>query len=162
VEFSDQYEFPKGSPPSPYGKPVVVVKVGEGMLPDGLTLRAIGWLERPGFPTGPVKKDCIDLLVNALTQGIFRDGYRGIHGCAFCGQEFSTLRWNRRKISLQGHGHYLIKLGKVVYMAPELLLHYIVDHKYCPPDEFVDAVLTGHFLTEDDLVIRWRTPGQDD
>jgi hypothetical protein len=29
----------------------------------------------------------------------------------------------------------------VIYVAPELILHYIQEHRYRPPDEFISAVL---------------------
>jgi len=31
----------------------------------------------------------------------------------------------------------------VVYAAPDLIYHYVVEHHYCPPDEFIQAVLEG-------------------
>ena len=139
----------------------MVVKVGYGKLPNGLTLRAVGWLERPGFPTGSVSRDCVDALV-ALQGGVFHDGYRGIHSCTLCGKTLPEVRWRGRKVVLKGHGHYLVQLGQIVYMAPSLLLHYMLDHEYRPPDEFVQAVVQGRFLTEDDLIIRWRVPGEED
>ena len=37
-------------------------------------------------------------------------------------------------------------------MCPVLILHYILDHKYQPPSEFVRTVTEGGFLTTDDLV----------
>ena len=162
MEFPDLHEFPEGHPPSPYGKPLLVVKVGSGILPDGLTVRAVGWLERPGFPTGSVPKACVDALMAALRDGIFSDGCRGIHSCTLCGKTLPEVRWRRRKVTLKGHGHYLLQSGRVVYMAPSLLLHYMLDHDYRPPEEFVQAVAQGRFLTEDDLVIRWRVPGDEE
>lgn len=30
-----------------------------------------------------------------------------------------------------------------IYAAPDLIYHYVVDHQYQPPDEFVQAVLKG-------------------
>lgn len=30
-----------------------------------------------------------------------------------------------------------------IYAAPDLIYHYVVDHRYQPPDEFVQAVLQG-------------------
>ena len=30
-----------------------------------------------------------------------------------------------------------------IYAAPDLIYHYVVDHEYQPPDEFVQAVLKG-------------------
>jgi hypothetical protein len=160
MEFPDLHEFPKNSPPSPYGKPVLVVKVGDGVLPSGLTLRAIGWLERSGFPTGPVPKECIGKLVVALQGRIFNDGYRGYHTCALCGKFLPEIKWKRRKVTLQGHGHYLVQRGQIVYMVPALLLHYILGHDYCPPKEFLEAVSKGRFLTEEDLVVEWHAAGE--
>ncbi len=160
MEFPDLHEFPKGHPPSPYGKPVFVVKIGDGILPGDRTLRAVGWLEREGFPTGRVPKECIDALVAALRGGILSDGYRGYHTCSLCGQFSTWVKWKRRSYSVQGHGHYLVQMGQVVYMAPALLLHYILGHQYRPPDEFLEAVEKGRFLTEEDLVVRWRSPGE--
>jgi hypothetical protein len=114
-------------------------------------------LERPGFPTGPVPKECINALVAALPGGIFRDGTRGYHTCSLCGVTFTEVKWKRRSIGVHGHGHYLVRLGEIVYMAPALLLHYVLGHEYRPPDEFLQAVREGHFLTEADLVVRWRS-----
>jgi hypothetical protein len=160
MEFPDLHEFPKNHPPSPYGHPVVVVKIGDGVLPKGLKIRAVGWLEQPGFATGEVPKQCIGALVEALQRGIFSDGYRGCHGCVLCGIEFPEIKWKRQRIKLKGHGHYLLQVGKVVFMAPELLLHYILEHGYCPPSKFLDAILNGRFLGEADLLIKWRTVGK--
>ena len=47
-----------------------------------------------------------------------------------------------------------------VYMAPSLLLHYILDHDYRPPTEFLKALSKGRFLTEDDLIVQWRQSGE--
>jgi hypothetical protein len=50
----------------------------------------------------------------------------------------------------------VVQLEQVVYMAPELLLHYILGHEYSPPEEFLEAVANGRFLSEADLEVRWR------
>jgi hypothetical protein len=47
-------------------------------------------------------------------------------------------------------------------MAPALLPHYILDHGYRPPDEFLDAVAKGRILTEEDLVVQWRAAGEEE
>jgi hypothetical protein len=160
MEFSDLHEFPSGHPPSPYGRPLLVVKVGDAILEGTTALRAVGWIERPGFPTGSVPKQCIDALVAALPVGIFDDGYRGFHSCVLCGEAFPAVKWRRRSIGLQGHGHFLLRHEDVVYMAPALILHYILAHHYQPPEEFIAALAAGRFLTEDDLLVTWRSPRQ--
>ena len=161
MEFPDLYEFPKNSPPSPYGDPVLVVKVGYGVLPEGSTLRAIGWLEKRGFKTGKVAKQCIAALVESLQRGIFNDGYRGFHSCALCGKFQPEFKWKRRRIVAPGHGHYLVQHRQIVYMAPGMLLHYIIDHDYCPPIEFLEAAMNGRFLSEEDLIIDWRAKNKE-
>ena len=93
-----------------------------------------------GFPTGTVPKECIGALAAALGGGIFSDSSRGVHSCTLCGETFPEVKWRRRRIGLKGHGHYLVQLGSIVYMAPALLLHYILGHEYRPPDEFLEAV----------------------
>jgi hypothetical protein len=158
MEHPDLQVFPKGHPPSPYDCPVLIVKIGDGFLPKGLRLCEVGWLEKPGFPAGRVPGECIDALVAAHQNRVFSDGYRGIHTCTLCGKSQPQIRWRGRTVRLKGHGHYLVRKGSTVYMAPELLLHYIRSHRYRPPEEFVKATMVGRFLTEDDLEIKWRDP----
>ena len=170
MEYPDLFVFPAGHPPSPYDHPVPggqrldVPYYEDGkqsslVLKEGLRLCAVGWIEKPGFATGQVPADCIEALVAAHTTKIVRDGIRGIHTCTLCGEDLPLLRWHDQAIQLKGHGHYLVRAEKTVYMAPELLLHYISDHGYCPPQQFVRATICGEFLGPDDLEITWRSEG---
>src|SRR5262249_14039305 len=138
---------------------VSIVKIGRGYLPKGLKLCSVGWLEKPGFATGPVSDKCIKALVTAHPRQIFSDGYRGIHGCTLCGRIMPQVRWRGRTIRLKGHGNYWVRREDMVYMAPELLLHYIRAPRYCPPQEFVEATIHSSFLTEGDLDIKWIAKG---
>ncbi len=63
-----------------------------------------------------------------------------------------TVSWRERELQLYGHGHYLVKYRETVYMCPALILHYILDHRYKPPDAFVRAVIHGNFFEESDLI----------
>jgi hypothetical protein len=166
MEYPDLFIFPEGHPPSPYDHPVpggqrlAVPYYRDGtrsslVLKEGLRLCAVGWLERPGFATGQVPDVCIEALVEAHSAKIVMDGTRGIHDCTLCGKSLPQLQWRDRVVQLKGHGHYLLQMEKTVYIAPELLLHYICDHSYCPPDEFVRAMVHGVFLGVDDLEIGW-------
>jgi hypothetical protein len=33
--------------------------------------------------------------------------------------------------------------GDTVYVAPTMILHYIIEHHYLPPEEFIDALRLG-------------------
>ena len=69
-----------------------------------------------------------------------------------------NVAWKRQELTVCGLGHHLIRRGQIVYMAPALLLHYILGHQYRPPDELVTAVIEGRFLTPNDLVFRPSMP----
>ena len=170
MEYPDLFLFPEGHPPSPYEQPVpggqatAVPYSQEGrvsslVLKEGRQLCAVGWLERPGFTTGQTPDACIEALVAAHSTKIVRDGTRGIHTCTLCGQNLPQLQWRDHAVQLKGHGHYLVQMDETVYMAPELLLHYICEHAYCPPQEFLRAVSRGVFLGADDLEIEWTSGG---
>jgi len=161
----DLQEFPSAHPPTPYGFPLPILRGGEfgsGVLPAGTVLRAVGWLGDRVPSSGDTPDECIDGLVVAYeTQRVLSDGTRGWHDCEICktdrqhypgGMIGPVIHWRGRDLRLYGHGHYLIRIRNVVYMAPALLLHYILDHHYRPPDEFVEAVIVGEYLTPEDFV----------
>ena len=152
--YPDLYKFPEGHPPSPYEFPVKIFKVGVVSLPAGLQLIAVGWIEKPGFPTGAVPDECIEALIAAYPSKIIEDGTRGIQTCTFCGSLSPEVAWKGKTITLSGHGQYFVRKDSAVYMAPALLLHYIIDHHYCPPQVFIDAVNQGEFLTVDDMEVK--------
>ena len=171
MEYPDLFLFPEGHPPSPYDHPVpggqalAVPYYKDGkpshlVLQKGLQLCAVGWLERPGFTHGPVPDACIQALVAAHATQVVGDGTRGIHTCTLCGEHLPRVQWRDQPLQLKGHGHYLVQMGETVYMAPELLLHYICEHSYCPPKEFVQATIRGSFLGPDDLEIEWGSEGR--
>lgn len=154
MKYQDLYKFPEGHPPSPYESPVKIFNVGEVYLPAELQLFAIGWIEEAGFTTGAVPEACIDSLIATYPAKIVPDGTRGLHTCTLCGAELPNVEWKGKKINVKGYGQYLVRYGKAVYMAPALIIHYILDHDYCPPQIFIDAVTNGEFLTVDDLEIK--------
>jgi len=154
MKYEDLYKFPEGHPPSPYEIPVRILNVGEVYLPAELPLLAVGWIEEAGFTTGAVPEELVEALIAAYPAKIIPDGTRGIHTCTFCEVEMPKVEWKGEKVDVVGYGHYLVLYEKAVYMAPALLLHYILDHDYCPPQIFTDAVINGKFLTTDDLEIK--------
>jgi hypothetical protein len=44
---------------------------------------------------------------------------------------------------LLGSAEIRVPGDKATYASPTLIIHYVVKHRYRPPDEFVDAVLRG-------------------
>jgi hypothetical protein len=64
-----------------------------------------------------------------------------------------VIVWREREYIVEAMGHHLIQLDQVVYMCPQLTLHYILHHEYRPPDEFISAITHGRFLKFRDLVV---------
>ena len=157
----DLEALPLGHPPSPYDHPVFIrrgEREGQGVLPEGLTLLAVGWLGWPGkHVTGSTPDRCIARLFDSYERRlIFSDGTMGWHACTLCpgskSEDRPVVSWKGREQSLYGHGHHLVQDGSNVYMCPALILHYIIDHRYKPPGEFTKAVEHGRFLQANDLV----------
>lgn len=105
----------------------------------------IGWLGEAGkFPKGHVSEEFIMNLweyykcpffpVRKVYQNENLDGY----------WKFYTAKCNGREIAL-GSSEVRIfdqKRG-VIYASPNLIIHYILNHKYLPPQEYIKAVIEG-------------------
>jgi hypothetical protein len=98
-------------------------------------VRAVGWLS-PGepFPQGDVPTEFVARLhdfarlwsesTDALGWGVFL----GYHTCEFCWQ-------------YNAGGNFGVPDGAVLFVAPQMIVHYVEAHRYAPPPEFIRAVL---------------------
>lgn len=94
--------------------------------PDSLN---IGWLENgDNFPTGNFseREKVIELLSSMERYNLCK----GFHVCDFCGED-------------RGNGELHVSYKGQRYQAPAMIIHYIRDHNYKPPQEFIDAVLNN-------------------
>lgn len=102
----------------------------------------VGWLGRGHpFSTGSTPASTVERLVLLVDSA--ENIMRGFHYCEFCDAE-SPIRlvapvpdgyvWlGTGEIWLDGE-------GGVRYSAPTLVVHYITEHSYLPPEEFLAAV----------------------
>ena len=167
MHIEDLTRFPQNHPPSPYNFPIQLKKGnnwGQGVLRDGLILCAIGWLGENIPSEGKTPSECISRLWHTYKpRYIISDGTAGFHNCELCfdeeewypdGDAGPIVRWQGLKLRVYGHGHFLLHYKENVYLSPALILHYILDHGYKPPDIFIEAVLNGEFLALSDLL--WK------
>jgi hypothetical protein len=119
--------------------------------PLGLQLVNVGWLdENKPFPKGETSLEfkaklfefCLDKYVVHIA--------RGFHTCQFCG--VSDHEWYEQRNERYGEEAHWSSIGdgeirvigqSTLYAAPALIHHYVVEHNYKPPDEFIEAVLEG-------------------
>ena len=105
----------------------------------------VGWLDNSKpYPQGFTS----ELFKEKLFQFCQRDNAilfcLGYHECQFCENPFFPLEVKRGEIITRlGNGEIRVIGQKVIYAAPTMIYHYVVAHNYLPPQEFVDAVLTG-------------------
>jgi hypothetical protein len=113
--------------------------------PDSVRACNVGWLdENYPFPTGPTSTAFHERLLVHCRFECTVHHYFGLHECQFCASPEPQVKvpWGDEQISL-GNGEIRVIGTDVVYAAPTLIYHYVVDHDYQPPEEFVEAVLTG-------------------
>jgi hypothetical protein len=101
----------------------------------GFVLRAVGWLgTEHEFPTGKVTQQFFNKL-NELAENPWKPlASAGFHVCELC--QFQDYEHTARGIN-----NLFIPFNNVIYVAPELIVHYINGHNYLPPLVFLDAVM---------------------
>jgi hypothetical protein len=164
----DLTQFPACHPPSPYDQPVYCERNGIWgvvQLPQNAILYAVGWLDNHIPVTGIIPDECIIALLRASIQNaIIHEGMLGWYDCKLCssdeqlypnGKIGPIIHWQGQSHRIYGQGHHIVRLENVFYVCPALILHYILDHHYKPPEEFLKALIHGLILTYDDLY--WKT-----
>jgi hypothetical protein len=106
----------------------------------------VGWLNRDHpFPRGPVARAFVNEL-QRLSKNVV-NVTRGFHECQFCtspSDPVGSLPARPEVLSRDrcGNGElHIVGETRVTYAAPVLVLHYIAEHQYQPPEEFIQAVL---------------------
>lgn len=133
---------------------------------------AVGWLsvEQP-FPSGDFPAKLLTRLAELAARPIYL--YRGFHECDIChpaeassvppagarevirfrlGEPDSRIKgWAMGQRAVIGGNELRLGNGEIricgegdtVYVAPTMIVHYIVDHDYLPPEEFIQALRIG-------------------
>ncbi len=102
---------------------------GEALEP---YLRAVGWLERGrAFSTGVVDERVFAKLVELLADPWQPMTAMGPHSCDLCVYRPDAI----------GTANLFVPGDRLVYVCPELIVHYMNCHRYSPPPAFCDAVL---------------------
>ena len=112
-------------------------------FPDERTMVNVAWLgPEHVFPIGHIPTEALDhLFVVAMNQS---NVTRGFHNCGLCDVQ-SPVRLSNvtvpEGVSL-GWGELHVRgVDNLVYAAPSLIIHYIMEHSYLPPADFISACL---------------------
>lgn len=98
-----------------------------------LDILNVGWLDdRRPFSVGPTSQAFQDALLELCKRPIIL--HRGFHICCYCREQ---------RQSPKGNGQIRVLSSKGIwYAAPTLIHHYVSEHEYSPPTDFLDAVLS--------------------
>lgn len=109
------------------------------------TILNVGWLSNShDFEKRAPNQDFVAALRKLVATPV--NLYRGRHYCEFCPQpQFSRAATEVVSVietdCAWGNGEIRVKGGEdVTYVAPTLILHYVEEHDYAPPEVFVRAV----------------------
>lgn len=98
----------------------------------GENVRAVGWLEADHpFTRGVVPAEFLVTLKLHVAKAHQISFFMGYHNCSLCPKNHEQA----------GIDNLLIPTADLLCVAPELIVHYIADHGYRPPDEFIAAVM---------------------
>jgi hypothetical protein len=92
----------------------------------GVSFLKIGWLdEGQPYNQGVAPKEFVDKL-KQIPLSVHTKGW---HTCPFCG-------------NAKSYSQYLIRKDRYKsYDVPEMIIHYMDEHNYLPPQEFIDVVM---------------------
>ncbi len=101
----------------------------------------VGWLDigHP-FTTGTVTEEALQKILKLCMLPVNQT--RGFHDCQFCGKcgEMGVEIKSIHGTIALGSAEIRVKASDKTYAAPNLIYHYIKDHQYLPPNEFLVAL----------------------
>lgn len=112
------------------------------------SLRAVGWLgSEADFLTGVLSNEVQRALRELVATAWQPSVYMGYHYCGLCVracggflQDFLSTDFGKDP-SRRGSLNLFVPGNGCVYVAPELIVHYVSEHQYQPPDAFCQAVV---------------------
>ena len=112
-------------------------------------IRNVGWLDkRFPFEQGETSDEFHQALFDLCKKPIYRT--RGYHFCPYCPrpenwEDNGIVERNGESVGGGTAEIWVRGKGIVIYAAPNLILHYLIAHRYLPPAAFIEAVLQHDF-----------------
>ena len=128
-----------------------------------LDTRNVGWLDiKHEFDRGEPSIHDLDLLWEFCKISFAQT--RGVHCCNICKNEEVLVCEDRELKLLLGTAEIrVLSKNGVIYSSPTLIFHYVLVHKYRPPNEFMDALRAGlsppnekYFDRVNELGLEWN------
>lgn len=101
----------------------------------------VGWLDAAHpYQVGTVPDDILPAILRLCETPINRT--RGFHVCQFCTSPTFGVSVNSsgKEIILGSAEIWVMSADGRMYAAPDLIYHYVKEHQYQPPEEFLCAI----------------------
>ena len=109
----------------------------KSLVAAGEHVRTIGWLHpKRRYSRGTVPADFVARLkefarlASHCIDSLYMPICMGFHTCEFCQ-------------AAEGVYNFGVPAGDVLFVAPEMVAHYVEQHSYAPPLEFIAAVMAS-------------------
>jgi hypothetical protein len=125
-----------------------------GYTSDSLSLPNVGWLDRTyAFPQGRTSQAFRDALAKHIRYSSVQTF--GRHQCNLCNKKGHNVQiqlGDLGTISLGSCEILVFSANDLVYVAPDLVYHYVNECEYLPPEPFIEAVISSPCLPSDDYI----------
>lgn len=112
------------------------------------SLLMVGWLGRShSFPTGMIDTKYITKLEQIISSEQMVLKLRGRRFCELCDKSID-MEIEGKQYLLGTREIWIPTNTELIYVAPSLIYHFITEHHYLPPKEFLDALLNFVFPDE--------------
>lgn len=105
------------------------------------TVRNVGWIDDHEFTRGKVSQE----FVRRLTWAAAREqvnSLRCTRPCPVCGTDGIDFTYDGIQLFIGSAEVWIPDYrSELIYASPDLILHYITEHDYSPPADFVSSVL---------------------
>lgn len=101
---------------------------------------AVGWLENEkSYSIGKAPNTLLEKLNEFIKTRAITHAFLGVHECDLCIIKLPSGQLN----IIDGFGSRTTFLAykNKLYIFPDLIIHYINEHSYLPPAEFIEAAL---------------------
>ena len=112
-------------------------------IASGPHVRAVGWLDAEhAFTTGRLDDQVIERIRafarawGASIEALGWPAAAGGHQCELCEAVWAG-------------GNFGVPQGDILFVCPEMIAHYVADHAYAPPAEFVAAITSSELPGSD-------------
>jgi hypothetical protein len=102
----------------------------------------VGWLEPDhAYATGEPPEGLVERLAELADDRVNQT--RGYHFCGFCVRKAQDEAGEGGWFAYvpRGSAEFRVHADDAVYAAPTMIVHYVADHGYLPPQQFCEAVL---------------------